>query len=52
MQDETLKTLFAIAGIVALEIAALMSGIDGVALSACIALLAGLGGYNIAKAKK
>lgn len=41
------KPIFAMVGIVAIELVALSNGIDGVALSACIAALAGLGGYYL-----
>jgi len=39
-------TITAMVCISAIEIYALSQSIDGVALSACIAILAGLGGYS------
>lgn len=46
-----LKSLFAMGCITVLEIYALHKGIDGSILSVVVAALAGLGGYEIAKAK-
>jgi len=51
MNDATIKTVCAMGGIVLLECVALSQGIDGTALAAVIAVLAGLGGYTLAKAK-
>lgn len=47
MNDDTIKCVAAIAGIVLIEIVALLNGIDGVLLSATIAVIAGLGGYAL-----
>ena len=48
MNDTTTEVLAAIAGIVILEAFALHAGIDGIALGACIATIAALGGYRVA----
>jgi len=43
----TVCTVAAIGGIVVLEIYAMEHGIDGTALAAAAALIAGLGGYKV-----
>ncbi len=49
MQDATLKAIVAMACITTMELYALSQGINGVALTAVIGALAGLGGYAIGK---
>lgn len=44
MDDNTIKALFAMGCITTLEIAAMYMGMNGVALAAAVAVLAGLGG--------
>lgn len=39
--------IVAIAGIVAIEVVALCNGVNGIALSSSLALVAGIGGYQI-----
>ena len=43
------SVIAAIIGIVALEIVALCNGINGVVLGAALAILGGLGGYQVSK---
>jgi hypothetical protein len=50
MQD--LLKAVAIAGIVVIEGAAILAGIDGAYFGICIAAIAGIAGYTIAKAKE
>lgn len=47
--ESLFKALAAVVGIVVLEIIALGQGINGVALAAAIGVLAGIGGYGLAK---
>ena len=49
MTDKTLITIIAIIGIVALEIIALLKGIDGQIFATVISVLAGLGGYTVGR---
>lgn len=46
-----LTPIIAIIAIAGLEAAAIMSGIDGAALAASLAVIAGLGGYQVKVAK-
>jgi uncharacterized membrane protein YuzA (DUF378 family) len=47
MEDNTNKVLFAIVGIVVLEIAAMFYGIDGTVFATIIAAIAGLAGFTL-----
>lgn len=49
MKDNTIKSLFAMACVTALEVIALLQNIDGAFLVTAVAALAGLGGYALAK---
>ena len=50
MKDSTIITLAAVAAITVIEVCAMaFLGIDGVLLGATVGVLAGLGGYRIAK---
>ncbi|GAI69229.1 unnamed protein product [marine sediment metagenome] len=49
MQDETVKALAAMLCVTALEIVALLSGVNGAILSLTVGALAGLGGYALGK---
>ena len=51
MDSETIKVLYAISAITALEALALILGHNGTILSLVVAGLAGLGGYELAKRK-
>ena len=51
MNDATMRTLFAICGVVILDGIALCNGIDGTVLVGSVAIIAGLGGYSVAKLK-
>jgi len=46
---EKLSTIIAIVGITIIELYALHCGIDGVALSTSVGIIAGLGGYALQK---
>jgi len=46
MEDKTILSIFGMVLLVVIEMAALHNGIDGVLLSAVIAVIAGLAGYN------
>ena len=47
MKEENIITLVAMACITGLESAALIAGIDGQAFALCVALVAGLAGFEI-----
>jgi len=47
MEDSTIKALFAMGCITALETIALLSGINGVMLAGAVGALAGIAGYEI-----
>jgi len=49
LSDKTLITITAIISIVALEIIALLKGIDGQIFATVISIIAGLGGYTIGR---
>lgn len=46
MKDSTVKAIVGMAGIVLIEMVALMQGIDGIMLGGAIAILAGIAGYS------
>ena len=50
MQDETIKTICIIFGIVLLEICAMICGIDGMLLTTVVGALAAIGGYQLKEA--
>ena len=52
MKDRTALAIAAMAFVTTLETFALMRGINGAALAAVIALLAGLGGYALPHRKR
>ena len=47
-----LTTIIAILAIVALEVVAITQGINGALLAGSIAIIAGLGGYQVGKKRK
>ena len=47
--NDVIRPLFAIAGIVILDLALLAQGIDGTVTMLCVAAIAGLGGYPISQ---
>ena len=47
MQDKTALSITAIMAIVILDAIALMNGIDGILLTAAIAVIAGISGYEL-----
>ena len=51
MNEQTIKFICAVAGVVILEVVAISQGIDGVLLSASIASVVGLFTYQVGKAK-
>ena len=52
MKDKTIIAVTAIGAITAIEMVALSMGVNGTILSLTLALIAGIGGYKIAKGGK
>ena len=51
MKDKTIITVTAIGAITAIEVAALLMGLNGILLTVTIAAIAGLGGYEVKAVK-
>lgn len=49
MKPDQVKVCAAIAGIVIIEVAALLTGHDGTILSLAVGAIAGLGGFSLAR---
>lgn len=47
VEDKTIKVLFAMSGVIAITMTALIMGIDGTVLALGLAGLTGLGGYEL-----